>query len=132
MKRALQLRKSTTSASSNDTMNVRQMVGIIPSMKSMQGNKFWLRNTLYYLKTADRDVIMDPTSWLNDQIMDAAQQILCKGMGIHTKVCCAVRSISNVLPASIFSYSSMVQITGCQLTAMQMVKCLYAIAWDVS
>ena len=42
---------------------------------------FWLRNELYFLKEADRLILLSENEWLTDNIMDAAQKLICKQVG---------------------------------------------------
>ena len=42
---------------------------------------FWLRNELYFLKEADRLILLSENEWLTDNIMDAAQKLICKQLG---------------------------------------------------
>ena len=42
---------------------------------------FWLRNELYFLKEADRLILLSKNEWLTDNIMDAAQKLICKKLG---------------------------------------------------
>ena len=43
---------------------------------------YWLKNKLYNLKMADRKILLSD-AWLNDRSMDAAQQLICKELGIE-------------------------------------------------
>ena len=45
------------------------------------GEKFWIRNGLYNLKTEDADILHSQSAWLNDRTMDAAQKLICKTFG---------------------------------------------------
>ena len=42
---------------------------------------YWLKNK-HNLKMADRKILLSD-AWLNDRIMDAAQQLICKELGIE-------------------------------------------------
>ena len=44
---------------------------------------FWLQNDLYNLKKADQTIILSKEAWFNDNIMDAAQRIICKALDIE-------------------------------------------------
>ena len=41
----------------------------------------WLRNRLYILKQKDKDILISKDSWLNDNLMDAAQKLICQEIG---------------------------------------------------
>ena len=41
----------------------------------------WLRNRLYILKQKDKDILISKDSWMNDNIMDAAQKLICQEIG---------------------------------------------------
>ena len=49
-------------------------------------NKFWLKNDLYNLLFDDQQILRSPTAWLNDRIMDAAQKLICKELGLDLTV----------------------------------------------
>ena len=41
----------------------------------------WLRNEIYILKKEDQHLLLSKDAWLNDQIMDAAQKLICSEIG---------------------------------------------------
>ena len=45
-----------------------------------EGN-FWLKNATYNLNGSDKLILISPSEWLNDSIMDAAQKLICKQLG---------------------------------------------------
>ena len=45
------------------------------------GEKFWIRNGLYNLKTENADILHSQSAWLNDRTMGAAQKLICKTFG---------------------------------------------------
>ena len=45
--------------------------------------QFWVRNDLYFLKNEDASILKFQTAWLNDHIMDAAQKLICKTLGVE-------------------------------------------------
>ena len=51
--------------------------------KDDAGDDLWLQNDLYNLKEADQNIILSETAWFNDRIMDAAQKIICKALGLE-------------------------------------------------
>ena len=42
---------------------------------------YWLKNDLYHLHFDDEEILRYTTAWLNGQIMDAAQKLICKELG---------------------------------------------------
>ena len=40
-----------------------------------------LKNELYQLAEADREILERKDGWLNDNLMDAGQQLICKALG---------------------------------------------------
>ena len=42
---------------------------------------FWLQNEFYYLKNEDKNILMTKDALLNDRIIDAAQNVICKALG---------------------------------------------------
>ena len=42
---------------------------------------YWLKNDLYHLHFEDEEILRYSTAWLNDHIMDAAQNLICKELG---------------------------------------------------
>ena len=41
----------------------------------------WIKNELYELTVADREILESIGGWLNDNLMDAGQQLICKALG---------------------------------------------------
>ena len=41
----------------------------------------WLKNELYELTEADREILESKDSWLNNKLMDAGQKLICKALG---------------------------------------------------
>ena len=39
---------------------------------------YWLEDNLYYLPTEDKQILLSPTAWLNNNIADAAQELICE------------------------------------------------------
>ena len=48
---------------------------------SNQRDGFWLRNDNFYLKVEDKNILLSSNAWLNDQIRDASQILICKALG---------------------------------------------------
>lgn len=44
-------------------------------------NQEWLHNRLYILSQEDKKVLLSECAWLNDQLMDAAQKLICEEIG---------------------------------------------------
>ena len=42
---------------------------------------FWLQNDMYNLMFDDKEILLSPSAWLNDNIMDTAQKLICKQLG---------------------------------------------------
>ena len=38
----------------------------------------WLHNRIYILTQKDKEVLLSKDDWLNDQLMDAAQKVICE------------------------------------------------------
>ena len=49
-----------------------------PNQSSSQVTSSWLKNGLYELTEADRKITESKDGWLNDNLMDAGQQLICK------------------------------------------------------
>lgn len=47
-------------------------------------SNFWLKNELYNLKVEDKIILISESAWLNDNIMDAAQVLICKALGVKS------------------------------------------------
>ena len=41
----------------------------------------WVTNNVYHLKYSDRKILLSESAWLNDNLMDSAQKIICKSLG---------------------------------------------------
>ena len=52
-----------------------------PNQSSSQFTSSWLKNELYKLTEADREILESKDGWLNDNLMDAGQQLICKALG---------------------------------------------------
>ena len=52
-----------------------------PNQSSSQVTSSWLKNELYELTEADREILESKDGWLNDNLMDAGQQLICKALG---------------------------------------------------
>ena len=50
---------------------------------SSKNENFWIKCDLYHLKNEDKDILLSPTGWMNDNLMDAAQHLICKALGIQ-------------------------------------------------
>ena len=44
---------------------------------------FWMKYDLYNFKIEDKRILQSTDGWLNDRIMDAAQKLICKTLGIE-------------------------------------------------
>ena len=52
-----------------------------PNQSSSQVTSSWLKNELYETTEADREILESKDGWLNDNLMDAGQQLICKTLG---------------------------------------------------
>ena len=52
-----------------------------PNQSSSRVTSSWLKNELYELTEADRKILESKDGWLNDNCMDAGQQLSCKALG---------------------------------------------------
>ena len=52
----------------------------IPSEKK-KDKLYWLKNDLYHLHFEDEEILLSPTAWLNDRIMNTVQKLICKTLG---------------------------------------------------
>ena len=52
-----------------------------PNQSSLQVTPSWLKNELYELTEADREILESKYGWLNDNPMDIRQQLICKSLG---------------------------------------------------
>ena len=52
-----------------------------PNQSSSQVTSSWLKNDLYDLTDAHREILESKDGWLNDNLMDAGQQLICKTLG---------------------------------------------------
>ena len=41
----------------------------------------WTKNNGYHLKYSDREILLSESAWLNDNLMDTAQKLICKLFG---------------------------------------------------
>ena len=41
---------------------------------------WWVKNDKYNLTKEEKDILLDDRSWLNDNLMDAAQKLICKSL----------------------------------------------------
>ena len=41
----------------------------------------WIKNNDYHLKYSDREILLSESAWLNDNLMDSAQKLICKSLG---------------------------------------------------
>ena len=41
----------------------------------------WIKNELYELKESDKEILEGSDCWLNDNLMDAGQKLICKALG---------------------------------------------------
>ena len=41
----------------------------------------WITNNVYHLKYSDRKILLSESAWLNDNLMDPAQKLICKSFG---------------------------------------------------
>ena len=49
--------------------------------ETVNSNEFWVQNDSYFLKIEDRNILLSPSQWLNDTIMDTAQKLICQTLG---------------------------------------------------
>ena len=52
-----------------------------PNQSSSQVTSSWLKNELYELTEADRKILESKDGWLNNNLMDAGQKLICKAIG---------------------------------------------------
>ena len=52
-----------------------------PNQSSSQVTFLWLKNELYKLTEAGREILESKDGWLNDNLMDAGQQLICNALG---------------------------------------------------
>ena len=52
-----------------------------PTQSSSQVTSLWLKNELYKLTEAGREILESKDGWLNDNLMDAGQQLICNALG---------------------------------------------------
>ena len=52
-----------------------------PNQSSSQVTTSWLKNELYELIEADREILGSKDGWLNYNLMDAGQELICKALG---------------------------------------------------
>ena len=52
-----------------------------PNQSSLQVTSSWLKNELYELTKADREILESKDGSLKDNLMHAGQQLLCKAVG---------------------------------------------------
>ena len=52
-----------------------------PNQSSSQVTSSWFKNELYELTETDREILEGKDGWLNDNLMDARQQLICKALG---------------------------------------------------
>ena len=52
-----------------------------PNQSASQVMSSWLKNELYELTEADREILESKDGWLNDNLLDAGQQLICKALG---------------------------------------------------
>ena len=41
----------------------------------------WIKNNHYHLKYFNREILLKESAWLNNNLMDSAQKLLCKLLG---------------------------------------------------
>ena len=47
-------------------------------------SKVWLKTTDYLLTEKEKNILLSDTEWLNDNIMDAAQKLICKALSLES------------------------------------------------
>ena len=63
------------------------MTRIFWKMKSNESSNsqripaIWIKNELYELKESDKEILEGSDCWLNDNLMDAGQKLICKALG---------------------------------------------------
>ena len=45
--------------------------------------RYWIQSESYNLLHEDQQILLSPTAWLNDSIMDAAQKLICNSLGLE-------------------------------------------------
>ena len=51
------------------------------SSNSQRIPAIWIKNELYVLKESDKEILEGSNCWLNDNVMDAGQKLICKALG---------------------------------------------------
>ena len=51
------------------------------SANSQRIPAIWVKNELYELKESDKGILEGSDCWLNDNLMDTGQQMICKALG---------------------------------------------------
>ena len=51
------------------------------SSNSQRIPAIWIKNELYELKELDKEILEGSDCWLNDNLMDAGQKLICKALG---------------------------------------------------
>ena len=74
-----------------DITNVGDEVKVISS-------DFWVQNDLYFLKQGDKNILLSPSQWLNDVIMDASQRLICHTLGSEQNYQSVLNSQKNFTP----------------------------------
>ena len=41
----------------------------------------WIKNNDYHLKYSNREILLGESAWLNDNLMNSAQKLICKSLG---------------------------------------------------
>ena len=52
-----------------------------PNQSSSQVTSLWLKNELYKFTEAGKEILESKDGWLNDNLMDAGQQLICNALG---------------------------------------------------
>ena len=52
-----------------------------PNQSSLQVTSLWLKNELYKFTEAGKEILESKDGWLNDNLMDAGQQLICNALG---------------------------------------------------
>ena len=56
---------------------------VINNVENGESDKHWIKSKLYELQMRDKQVLLSETCWLNDNLMDAAQALICKALGVE-------------------------------------------------
>ena len=72
----------------------------------------WLHNRMYILTQKDKEVLLSKDEWLNDQLMDTAQKLICEEIGTSFTLKKKMSSPTELCMENISSYFTMVVMIG--------------------